>query len=81
MGEAHEPHEEIFVFSDTEKFLLKKRLSPVNRPYFNLSMRTDKFKEEFHANADWLKLSFHAKSEFPPKPYQARRRRNRASGL
>ena len=40
------------------------------RPYFNLSMMTDKFKDEFRANADWLKLSFHAKSEFPPKPYK-----------
>jgi hypothetical protein len=41
-----------------------------DRPYFNLSMMTDKFKEEFRANADWLKLSFHARSEEPPKPYQ-----------
>lgn len=40
------------------------------RPYFNLSMMTDKFKEEFRANADWLKLSFHAKSEMPPAPYR-----------
>lgn len=41
-----------------------------DRPYFNLSMMTDKFKEEFRANADWLKFTFHAKSEFPPAPYQ-----------
>ncbi len=40
------------------------------RPYFNLSMMTDKFKDEFRSNADWLKLSFHSKSEFPPKPYK-----------
>ena len=40
------------------------------RPYFNLSMMTDKFREEFRANADWLKFTFHAKSEFPPKPYK-----------
>ena len=40
------------------------------REYFNLSMMTDKFKDEFRANADWLKLSFHAYSEFPDKPYQ-----------
>ena len=40
------------------------------RPYFNLSMMTDKFKDEFRANADWLKLTFHAKHEHPMKPYQ-----------
>ncbi len=40
------------------------------RPYFNLSMMTDKFRDEFRANADWLKLSFHAMREHPMKPYQ-----------
>ncbi|MBQ2714960.1 MAG: hypothetical protein IJF76_04965, partial [Clostridia bacterium] len=40
------------------------------REYFNLSMTTDKFKEEFTKNSDWLKLSFHAYSEFPDKPYE-----------
>lgn len=30
------------------------------RQYFNLSMMTDKFKDEFIANSDWLRLSFHA---------------------
>lgn len=40
------------------------------REYFNLSMMTDKFKDEFRANSDWLKLSFHAQSEFPDKPYK-----------
>ena len=40
------------------------------RPLFNLSMVRDKFKDEWRANADWLKLSFHAKSEYPNKPYQ-----------
>jgi hypothetical protein len=38
--------------------------------YFNLSMMTDKFKSEFEANSDWLKLAFHANSEFPDKPYK-----------
>ncbi len=38
--------------------------------YFNLSMMTDKYKDEFRKNADWLKLSFHAKSEFPSAPYK-----------
>lgn len=38
--------------------------------YFNLSMMTDKFKKEFEQNSDWLRLSFHARSEFPDKPYR-----------
>lgn len=38
--------------------------------YFDLSMMTDRYKEEFRANADWLKLTFHAYSEFPDKPYK-----------
>lgn len=37
---------------------------------FNLSMMTDKFKNEFTANADWLSITFHAISEFPDKPYE-----------
>lgn len=36
---------------------------------FNLSMTTDKFRNEFIKNSDWLKLAFHSKSEFPDKPY------------
>lgn len=40
------------------------------RPYFNLSMMTDRYKEEFIANSDWLKLAFHSRSEFPPFPYK-----------
>ena len=39
------------------------------RPDFDLSMMTDKFRDEFRANADWLKLSFHSKNENPPAPY------------
>ena len=38
--------------------------------YFNLTMMTDKFKDEFIANSDWLKLAFHANSEFPDMPYK-----------
>lgn len=38
--------------------------------YFNLTMMTDKFKDEFRANSDWLKLAFHANSEFPDMPYK-----------
>ncbi len=37
---------------------------------FDLSMMTDKFKSEFEANSDWLKLAFHANAEFPDKPYK-----------
>jgi len=40
------------------------------RPYFNLTMMTDRFKEEWKANADWLKLSFHARSNHPNAPYK-----------
>lgn len=36
---------------------------------FNLSQMTDKFKNEWKANSDWLGLSFHALAEFPDKPY------------
>lgn len=38
--------------------------------YFNLTMMTDKFKDEFISNSDWLKLAFHANSEFPDMPYK-----------
>jgi hypothetical protein len=37
---------------------------------FDLSQMTEKFKPEWKANADWLKLSFHAKAEFPDNPYR-----------
>ncbi|MCX6217854.1 hypothetical protein [Spirosoma sp.] len=37
---------------------------------FNLSQFPDRFKPEWQANADWLRLSFHARSEFPDRPYQ-----------
>jgi len=38
--------------------------------YFDLSMMTDRYKDEFVANSDWLKLAFHSKAEFPDKPYK-----------
>jgi hypothetical protein len=37
---------------------------------FNLSAFPDKYKGEFLDNSDWLKLAFHAYSEFPDRPYQ-----------
>ena len=36
---------------------------------FNLSMFPDKYKAEFQANWDWLKLSFHAFADMPDRPY------------
>lgn len=38
---------------------------------FNLTQMTDKFKDEWRRNADWLHLSFHANSEYPDRPYIA----------
>ena len=40
------------------------------REYFDLSMMTDRYKEEFRANSDWLKLAFHSASEYPGRPYE-----------
>jgi len=37
---------------------------------FSISEMPDDYKEEFRSNSDWLKLSFHARSEFPDRPYQ-----------
>lgn len=36
---------------------------------FNLTMMTDQYKQEWQANADWLRLSFHARANYPDKPY------------
>lgn len=36
---------------------------------FTLSDFPDRYKGEWQDNADWLKLSFHAHSEFPDRPY------------
>ena len=36
---------------------------------FNLSQMTDKFRNEWRANSDWIRLSFHALAEMPDKPY------------
>ena len=40
-----------------------------NPEYFDLSMMTDRYKAEFTANSHWLKLAFHARSEYPDRPY------------
>jgi hypothetical protein len=36
---------------------------------FNISLLTDKFKDEWKANAGWLRLSFHALADKPDNPY------------
>lgn len=59
------------LFYEFDDIARSKFSSP--RPYFNLSMMTDKFKDEFAANSDWLKLAFHANSEFPDAPYYSER--------
>jgi len=38
-------------------------------PEFDLSLFPDTFRGEFEANADWLRFAFHARSEFPERPY------------
>lgn len=37
---------------------------------FAISDFPEDYKEEFKANSDWLRMSFHAKQEFPDRPYQ-----------
>jgi hypothetical protein len=37
---------------------------------FTLDKFPDRFKGEWADNADWLRLTFHAWSEFPDRPYQ-----------
>lgn len=36
---------------------------------FNLSQMPDKYKPEWQANRDWLRLTFHARADRPDKPY------------
>ncbi len=37
---------------------------------FNLTMFPDKYKEEFKANSDWLRFSFHSLKDQPGSPYK-----------
>lgn len=37
---------------------------------FNLSMFPDKYKEEFQANGNWLKFTFHGYKDLPDHPYR-----------
>ena len=52
------------------EYVPDERFFSAHHDYFNLSMMTDKFKSEFEANSDWLKLAFHSNAEFPDKPYK-----------
>jgi hypothetical protein len=54
-----------YAFDDKARSLFAE-----NPAYFDLSMMTDRYKDEFIANSDWLKLAFHSRSEFPDKPYE-----------
>ena len=36
---------------------------------FNLTQMTDKYKDEWKKNSDWLRLSFHANADAPARPY------------
>ncbi|MCW5979934.1 MAG: hypothetical protein KIT09_17770 [Bryobacteraceae bacterium] len=36
---------------------------------FNLSMMPDKYKPEWQANQDWIRLTFHARANDPDRPY------------
>lgn len=38
--------------------------------YFNLTMVPDKYKAEWEANSDWLRLSFHSRTNEPLWPYK-----------
>ena len=40
------------------------------REQFDLSQFSDRYKSEWRDNADWLRLLFHAKREFPNEPYK-----------
>ena len=51
------------------EYIPDERFFSAHPDRFDLSMMTDKFKSEFEANSDWLKLAFHSNSEFPDKPY------------
>ena len=36
---------------------------------FDLTMMPDKYRGEWQDNADWIRLTFHARADLPPKPY------------
>ena len=53
-----------------EKYGLKVQLNLFYKTDdFDLSLMTDRYREEWQANSDWLKLSFHSEAE-TVKPYE-----------
>lgn len=52
------------------KFLLNLFYTDDHHKDFTLADMPADYKDEFQANKEWLQLSFHAKSEFPDRPYQ-----------
>ena len=68
--EAHERYGAVVQLNLFYEFSAEAQVHfSVQRPYFNLSMMTDRYREEFEANAHWLRFSFHSKQEYPPRPY------------
>lgn len=59
-------HLNLFYALDAEA---RKRFSDRPRD-FALSMMTDAYRDEFRANAHWLKLAFHSRTEYPGAPYR-----------
>ena len=54
-----------------ERFDLKVQLNLFYEAEgFSLAEMTDRYKEEWRACADWLKLSFHSRAELPRRPYE-----------
>lgn len=41
-----------------------------HEPDFDLSLFPEKYRSEFEDNSHWLRLAFHADSEYPPRPYK-----------
>jgi len=52
------------------KFVLNIFFRNDHKPDFNIGLFPDTYKDEWIANSDWLRLSFHAFSEFPGLPYK-----------
>ncbi|MBQ9543731.1 MAG: hypothetical protein IJV00_01235, partial [Clostridia bacterium] len=51
------------------KFHLNLFYSTPRHGGFDLSAMTDKYKSEWIANSDWMRLSFHADADEPQRPY------------
>ncbi len=45
-------------------------LEYTDKPEFNLTQFPDRYKSEWQDNSDWLRLTFHAYSNKPDRPYQ-----------